>query len=141
MAGEQRLTHVAVTVPRSLFEPQRRSELLAFYGDVFGWTENPGLAIPGERIFLRAPSDEQYLTLRASDEPMRTTGYEHLGVELPTPEELRELHRRARDRARGDGRVELGEIEVEYGGALHSFRLRFLLPLTIEVQCFVRAAS
>ena len=44
---EQRFTHVAVTVPRQFFDPALRAELLAFYTDVFGWTENPRLAIEG----------------------------------------------------------------------------------------------
>ena len=136
---EQRFTHVAVTVPRQFFDPALRAELLAFYADVFGWTENPRLAIEGERIFLRAPTDRQYVTIRASDTPMRTSGYEHLGVAVATPEDVRQLHERAHTRAKQDSRVELGEVEVSYGGRLHSFRVRYLLPVTIEVQCFVEA--
>ena len=139
MREEQRFSHVAVTVPREYFEPALRADLLGFYEAVFGWTENPGLAIPGERIFLRAPSDRQYLTVRASDEPMQTSGYEHLGVAVDTPKQVDELHARARAHADRDQRVELGEVVVAYSGALHSFRVRYLLPLTIEVQCFVES--
>jgi hypothetical protein len=91
----QLFTHIAVTVPRQFFDPALRAELLAFYADVFGWTENPRLAIEGERIFLRAPSDRQYVTIRASDTPMRTSGYEHLGVAVAAPEDVRQLHERA----------------------------------------------
>jgi hypothetical protein len=136
---EQRFTHVAVTVPPEFFDPSLRAELLAFYADVFGWTENPRLAIEGERILLRAPTDRQYMTIRASDTPMRTSGYEHLGVAVATPEDVHQLHARARTRAERDARVELGEVEISYGGHLHSFRVRYLLPVTIEVQCFVEA--
>ena len=92
-----------------------------------------------ERILLRAPTDRQYVTIRASDTPMRTSGYEHLGVAVATPEDVRQLHERAHTRAKQDSRVELGEVEVSYGGRLHSFRVRYLLPVTIEVQCFVEA--
>jgi hypothetical protein len=135
----QLFTHIAVTVPRQFFDPALRAELLAFYADVFGWTENPRLAIEGERIFLRAPSDRQYVTIRASDTPMRTSGYEHLGVAVAAPEDVRQLHERAHTCAERDSRVELSEVEVGYGGRLHSFRVRYLLPVTIEVQCFVEA--
>jgi hypothetical protein len=136
---EQRFTHVALTVPREFFDPSLRAELLAFYEDVFGWTENPRLAIEDERILLRAPTDRQYMTIRGSDTPMRTSGYEHLGVAVATPEDVRQLHARAHTRAERDSRVELGAVEVGYGGRLHSFRVRYLLPVTIEVQCFVAA--
>ena len=136
---EQRFTHVAVTVPRQFFDPALRAELLAFYAGVFGWAENPKLAIEGERIFLRAPTDRQYVTIRGSDTPMRTSGYEHLGFAVATPEDVRQLHERAHTRAKRDSRVELSEVEVSYNGRLHSFRVRYLLPVTIEVQCFVEA--
>jgi hypothetical protein len=136
---QQRFTHMAVTVPRQLFDPDCRAEWLAFYADVFGWTENPQLAIAGERIFLRAPTNEQYITVRASDSPMHTSGYEHLRVEVATPEDVRQLHALARTHAERDARVELGEVEVSYGGRLHSFRVRYCLPVAIEVQCFVQA--
>lgn len=137
MAPDQRFTHVAVTVSRACLEAPLYGELLSFYGDVFGWSENVGLSIAGERIFMRAPTDAQYITLRASDAPMRTSGYEHLGVEVPTPARLRELHARAAARSDWDPRVEVGEVSVKYGGHLHTFRVRYLLPLTIEVQCLV----
>jgi hypothetical protein len=136
---EQRFTHMAVTVPHQFFDPALRAELLAFYADVFGWTENPRLAMEGERILLRAPTDQQYVTIRGSDTPMHTSGYEHLGVAVATPEDIRQLHARAHTHAKRDSRVELGEVELSYGGRLHSFRVRYLLPVTIEVQCFVEA--
>jgi hypothetical protein len=130
----QRFTHVAVTVPRECFEDEARSELLGFYAEVFGWRENPDLSIPGERIFLCAPSNAQYLTIRASSAPMSTSGYEHLGLALDSESALRAIHARAAalgGRFRG---LELGPIRSEYGGRLLTFRLRFRLPLTIEVQ-------
>jgi hypothetical protein len=128
-----------VTVPHQPFESAYRAEWLAFYADVFGWTEHPSLTMEGERILLRAPTDRQYVTLRASDTPMRTSGYEHLGIAVATPEDVRQLHARAHTHAERDARVELGEVDVSYGGRLHSFRVRKLLPMTIEVQCFVEA--
>jgi hypothetical protein len=138
---QQRFTHMAVTVPRQLFDPDCRAEWLAFYEDVFGWTENPQLAITGERIFLRAPTDGQYVTVRTSDTPMQTSGYEHLGVAVASPEDVRTLHARAHVWAEREPRVELGVLEVSYGGRLHSFRVRYLLPVAIEVQCFVGASQ
>jgi len=113
---QQRFTHVAVTVPRDVFEPACRAEWLSFYADVFGWTEKPQLAIDGERIFLRAPTNMQYVNVRASDTPMQTHGYEHLGVAVTSPEKVRTLHTRAHAWAVREPRVELGAVKVVYGG-------------------------
>ncbi len=134
----QRFTHIAVTVPRSSFEPAAQSEMLAFYDEVFGWTLNPGLSISGERIYLRAPTDDQYLTIRASDEPMRTSGYEHLGVEMESEQAVRELHERARKWSERDARVVLGEPKSLYSGHLLMFRVQYVLPISIEVQFLFR---
>ena len=135
---DQDLTHVAVTVPRALLVGNQRDELLEFYSKVFGWTENPNLAIPAERIFLRAPSDSQYLTIRGSDEPMATPGYEHLGVSVYSEASVRELHDRAAELVARFDDAELEPVKTAYGGQLVTFRVRFRLPLSIEVQCFTR---
>jgi hypothetical protein len=131
---EQRFSHVAVTVPSELFDTERRFELLGFYAEVFGWHENPDLSIPGERIFLRAPSNTQYITIRASAQPMSTSGYEHLGIAIESEAELRAIHERATQLSGRFRELELGQIETGYGDRLLTFRLRFRLPLTLEVQ-------
>ena len=102
-----------MTVPRDYFAAAKRAELLSFYDEVFGWVENEGMSIEGERIFLRAPTDRQYVTLRASDAPMHTSGYEHLGVWVESLEQLQQLHGRARERAERDDRVVLSIEDVE----------------------------
>ncbi len=130
----QRLSHVAVTVPRTRLEGKQREVLLAVYAEVFGWRENPGLAIPGERIVLRAPSDAQYLTIRAAAEPMRGDGREHVGIAVDSEAELREIHERASALRARHPDLELDDVRSAYGGALLTFRLRFALPTSIEVQ-------
>jgi hypothetical protein len=136
-----RFSHVAVTIPRAQLEGSARSELLDFYGEVFGWTENPGLAIPSERIVFRAPSDEQYVTLRAAETPMRTSGQEHLGVLVDAEAELRAIHARAAAQVPRYPDAEVEPIQTKYEGVLLTFRVRFRLPLCIEVQHVRRKAS
>ncbi len=138
MQSKQRFTHVAVTVSREMFHADARAELLDFYGQVFGWYENPALAIRQERIFLRAPTDRQYLTIRASEAPMATSGYEHLGLEVESEQELRGIHERAQKLAGRYTDLELGDIRAEYDGALLTFKLRFRLPLSVEVLYLAR---
>jgi hypothetical protein len=123
-----------VTVPVEQLAGVARRELLEFYREVFGWHENPGLAIPGERIFLRAPTDTQYITIRASEAPMHTSGYEHLGIIVDSEAELRAIHERVAAMASRFPDLELQRIQSEYGGALLTFRVRFRLPLTFEIQ-------
>ena len=134
MAETQRFSHVAVTVPRDYFNATQRADLLSFYDEVFGWVENKALSIEGERIFLRAPTNRQYLTIRASDAPMRTSGYEHLGIWVESAEELRRIYERAREYGRRDSRVELSDMETLYSERLQTFRVRYQLPLTLEIQ-------
>jgi len=129
-----RFSHVAVTVGADQLDGATRAELLQFYREVFGWSENPSLAIPRQRLFLRAPSDTQYITIRSSESPMRTSGYEHLGLLVESETELRAIHQRAAALASQLPDLELQPIQTEYGDVLLTFRLRFRLPLAIEVQ-------
>lgn len=119
-------------------QPGARSELLGFYGEVLGWTEDPAFAVPGERILLRAPTIDQYITLRCTDAPMVTSGYEHLGVAISSEAEIHAIHARAAAAGEPYPDLDLGPIRTLYGGALLTFRLRFRLPLTLELQHFVR---
>jgi len=133
----QRLSHVAVTVPAELLSDARKAEWLAFYESVFGWTENSALGIPGERVLVQLPADgdPQYLTVRASAAPMQTSGYEHLGIWVASESEINVLYERARRYADQNPAVQLTDVGRLYGGALHTFRVRYVLPLAIEVQC------
>jgi catechol 2,3-dioxygenase-like lactoylglutathione lyase family enzyme len=141
MPSAPRLSHVAVTVPRSAFQDAPRAELLAFYREVFGFRENAELSRDGERIFLRAPHNGQYITIRASDKPMETSGYEHVGFVVENRDELMAIHTRARAAADRDPRVEVSPPKESYGGTLLGFRTRYLLPLSIEVHAFSSSSA
>lgn len=136
-----RLTHVAVTVPADRIIGAERERLLEYYAEVLGWTENPELSIPGRRILLRAPSDAQYLTIKASDAPMTTSGSEHVGVSVDSDAELAAVHERAVSFASRDPEASVEPIRTLYGGALRTFRLGYALPLTIEMQFFPRRSA
>jgi hypothetical protein len=136
----QRFTHVALTLPAAQLEGAPLDELLGFYADVFGWSEDRAFAIPGKRVLIRAPSLAQYITLRAADAAMTTSGYEHLGVALESEPELVALHARAAAWQPRFAELTLSPIESAYGGRLRSFRLHFRLPLTLELQYLGDAA-
>jgi hypothetical protein len=133
-----RFNHVALTVRPDDLDAERRAELLRLYGDVFGWTEMPTLSKDRELLVLRAYSNEQFVYVHASDDPMRCSGMEHLGMSVSTPTELTEMYGKARAFREKDTRVELIDPSMEDYTAvkLHSFYVRYLLPVMFEVQCF-----
>lgn len=137
--ASQRFNHVAMSVSAELLDETGRSEILRFYGEVFGWTEMPTLTSDRERLVLRAHSNEQFVFLVAGDTPMRAGLRDHFGLSVATPAELDALYERAEKQARADERASLTPKDVEdHHGVLklHSFYVRFLLPLHVEVQCY-----
>ena len=130
--------HVAMSVDAELLREAGRRSLLDFYGDVFGWSEMPTMTEDGVRLVLRAYSHEQFVFLHADPEPMRCPAMDHFGMSVATPAELDAMLERARKRAADDDRVEIRDRQTEDFGflKLHSFYVRYRLPLMIEVQCF-----
>ena len=130
--------HVAMSVPADLLDERGRADVLRFFGEVFGWTEVPSQTEDRVRLVLRAHSNEQFVYLVADDSPMRCPQGDHFGVSVGTPAELDEVLERARKYRERDDRVELIDRKLEDFQVLklHSFYVRYLLPLTIEVQCF-----
>jgi hypothetical protein len=130
--------HVALTVAPDTLDQDGRDAILRFYGDVFGWDEMPTLTKDRELLVLRARSNEQFVFLQASDQPMRCAGGEHFGMSVATPAELDALFERARSFRERDPDVEIVDRKIDDFTAvkLHSFYVRYRLPMMIEVQCF-----
>jgi hypothetical protein len=137
-ARAPRFNHVALTVPAELLDADGRADLLRFHEEVFGWTEMPTMTRDRELLVLRAWSNENFVYLHASPEPMRTGGSEHFGLSVATPAELDAIYERAAKARERDPRVELHPRKTEDFRVLelHSFYVRYRLPLMIEVQCF-----
>ena len=133
-----RFNHVALTVPAHLLDAEGRSDLLRFHERVFGWTEMPTLTRDRELLVLRAWSNEQFVYLHASPEPMRAGATEHFGLSVPEAAMLDAMYERAEKFRAEDGRVELLPREEQDFRVLklQSFYVRYRLPLMIEVQCF-----
>ena len=130
--------HVAISVPPDALGEDGRARILRFYGEVFGWTEMPTLTLDGERLVMRAYSNEQFVYVVADPKPMTCGSLDHFGMSVGTPEELYEMLARAREFKRVDDRVEIVEPTVEDFQVLklHNFYVRFGLPMLVEVQCF-----
>jgi len=133
-----RFNHVAMSVSADLLDEKGRGEILAFYAEVFGWGEMPTTTKDREIFVLRAQRDDQFVFLVADDEPMRCPKLDHFGMAVDRPEELDLILARAEKYREKDPRVEIIDRKTDDHGVvkLHSFYVRYLLPMMIEVQCF-----
>jgi hypothetical protein len=133
-----RFNHVAMSVPAETLDESGRTDILRFYDEVFGWTEMPTLTEDRVRLVLRAHSNEQFVFLVADPKPMACPTTDHFGMSVATPEELSAIRERAQKFRERDSRVEIvdGEIEDYKVLKLHNFYVRYLLPMSVEVQCY-----
>jgi hypothetical protein len=133
-----RFNHVAMTVPADLLDDTGRAAILEFYGDVFGWQEMPTMTEDRVRLVIMAYEFGQFVFLEASDSPMTASFGDHFGMSVSTRDELAAMLARARSWAERDERVTVVDNTVEDFGVLElsSFYVRYLLPLTVEVQHF-----
>ena len=136
-----RLNHVAMSVPADSLDADGRAALCAFYGDVFGFEEYEDLTQDRHRLVFRAHHHEQFMFLISEDEPMRAPRLDHFGMSVAV---ARTTSRRSiggprRGRTRSPSTSTSIEPQVEeYAGMLnlHSFYVRYRLPLMVETQHF-----
>lgn len=133
-----RFNHVAMSMPADLLDEEHRTDILAFYSEVFGWEEMPTMTVDRERLVLKAHSYEEFVFLIAEKEPMQCARLDHFGMSVAKPADLDAMYARARAYREKDDRVEIVDRQTEDHGAvkLHSFYVRYLLPMMVEVQCF-----
>ena len=127
-----------MSVPAELLGEDGRRDLVRFYDEVFGWKELPTETVDRKKLVLSAYTYEQFVFLIADEPHMTCPGLDHFGMSVGTGEELDELLARSKAFAARDERVEIIDRTVEDYGMLklHSFYVRYLLPLMIEVQHF-----
>ncbi len=133
-----RFNHVALSVSPELLSGETAQDLLRFYDEVFGWGPMPTMVKEGELIVLRAHSNEQFVYLHASKDPLTCPVGDHFGLQVATADALDEILERARKFAETDDRVEISDRNAEDFKVLtlHSVYIRYLLPMRVELQCF-----
>ena len=124
------LNHVAMSVPQGTLTDDFRNELLEFYGGLFAWQEMESLRLP-DRLTVSV-GRHTYVNIRERPEPMVCSGYEHFGIVVASCEEAERLWN-VLDRDPRD--VGLEPLTSGDDG-FRSFRFRYLLPLSVEVQFF-----
>jgi hypothetical protein len=133
-----RFNHVALSVPPDLLSGDNARDILRFYDEVFGWGAMPTMVKDGELLVLRVHSNEQFVYLHGSDTPLSCPTGDHFGLQLDSPDALDAVVERARKFQQDDPRVEISERNTDDFKVLHlhSVYIRFLLPMSIELQCF-----
>ena len=135
---QPRFNHVAMSMPADALDETGRTDIVAFYNEVFGWEELPTLTEDRKRLVMMAYRYDQFVFLIADDPPMTSPRMDHFGLEVDTMEELDDMLARARAYAEKDERVDLVEKSAESYGpvTITSFYVGYLLPMMVEVQHF-----
>ncbi|MGH2686161.1 MAG: hypothetical protein ACRDJP_11905 [Actinomycetota bacterium] len=135
-----RLNHVAMSMPADALDADGRDALKAFYGDVFGLEEYPELTEDRRRLVFRAHHHEQFVFLIADDTPMTAPRLDHFGISVATLDDFEEVARRAaawKEKEPDDVDLIAPTVEEHVGLLrLHSFYVRYRLPLMVETQHF-----
>ncbi|HUV09435.1 MAG TPA: hypothetical protein VMX12_00545 [Acidimicrobiia bacterium] len=135
-----RLNHVAISVDPARLDEQGRADLLAFYGEVFGWTEGDNTGETGNPLILYTGAFGEFVYLLPADPPLVAGRLDHFGFQIATLDELHDIVARAKGYGTRDDRVEVIEPSArtthgpEAGYVLTSAYLGFVLPLMIELQ-------
>jgi len=135
-SGNPHFNHVAMSMPADLLDEANRKEIVAFWEEVFGFTEMPTMSIDRKRLILSCVHWEQFIFLIADDEPMVCPRMDHFGLSVGTLEELQGIQARAEAYRERDRRVDLIDLHMDDQGRIriHSLYVRYLLPMMCEIQ-------
>ena len=92
-----------------------------------------------QRLVLRVHSDEQFVFLIADDPPMVCPRLDHFGMSVGTLADFEDLWAKVEQKAAADPDVDAiaPTMENHYDVLkLHSFYVRYKLPMMVEVQHF-----
>jgi hypothetical protein len=135
------INHVAISVDARVLDEAGRAALLAFYGEVFGWTEGDNSTEKGNPLIVYTGEMRQYLYfLPAAGDFLRAPHLDHFGLEISSRHELVAILDRAKAYRDKDHRVTIIDLdEMTTHGPTSDFTLTnayisFLIPLQIELQ-------
>ncbi|HEY7135428.1 MAG TPA: hypothetical protein VIB48_10195 [Acidimicrobiia bacterium] len=131
-----RFNHVAMSVPSELLEPENRTLLTDFYGEVFGWQELPTETVDGKKLVFGVYQIDQFVFLIADDSPMTCPRLDHYGISVFSGDDFHGILERAKAYQERDDRVDIIDEKLDDHGMLTitSCYIRYLLPMMVEVQ-------
>jgi hypothetical protein len=128
----------------AVLDARGRADLLAFYGEVFGWTEGDNTGEKGNPLILYTGAFAQFVYLLPATPAMQAPALDHFGLQVSTLEEIDAIVAAARRFGERDDRVRIIEREsrTTHGTTddytLTSAYIGFVLPLMIELQYLER---
>jgi hypothetical protein len=135
-----RLNHVAISMDPAILDERGRSDVLSFYGEVFGWTEGDNSGEKGNPLILYTGAFGQFVYLLPADPPLVAPSLDHFGLQVASRDEIAVFVERAKAYKEKDNRVRIIDIESRTTpGPTHDYTLTsayvgFLLPLLVELQ-------
>jgi predicted enzyme related to lactoylglutathione lyase len=145
MPPKSKLNHVAMSVPAHLLDESTRANIVAFYGQVFGWSEQ-ALDEPGNPLVIRVGVEPTQFVFVQPDAGggMQPGHMDHFGVEVSSEEAVDEILTAARQFQQKDSRVEIVDKQVvrtqspesAFNYETINCYIRYILPLMVEVQHF-----
>jgi len=134
------LNHVAISMDPNVLDVQGRADVLAFYGEVFGWTEGDNTGETGNPLILYTGAFGQFVYLLPADPPLTAPPLDHFGLQVDTLDELHAIVGRAKVFSVRDERVRIIDVHARTThGPTHDYTLTsayigYLMPLMIELQ-------
>lgn len=137
-----RFDHMELTLPRGTLTAEFLEAVDTFYGATFGWSALD-TEVAGRPAHLLQPDPGQFVLLAESDRPMSAPGFDHLGLLLDSRDEVDRLREQCERYAEKDDRVSvLRQEDLVYPRlTVHTFYVKYLLPIYFDVHCFERAAG
>ena len=138
------LNHVAISMDPAVLDERGRAEVLAFYGDVFGWSEGDNTGEQGNPLILYTGAFGQFVYLLPADPPLTAPPLDHFGVLVESVAELEAIVARAKAWQARDDRVRIIDVhDRTTDGPTHDYVLTsayigFVLPLMVELQHLLR---
>jgi hypothetical protein len=135
-----RLNHVAISVDPAVLDARGRADLLAFYGEVFGWTEGDNSGEKGNPLILYTGAFAQFVYLLPATPAMQAPPLDHFGLQVSSIGEIDTIVERAQRFRERDDRVRIIERSsrttqgptADY--TLTNAYIGYVLPLMIELQ-------
>ncbi|MBM4405395.1 MAG: hypothetical protein FJ039_04315 [Chloroflexi bacterium] len=138
------INHVALTVERRILTGEGREELKHFLGEVFGWKPLDYLTIDGKRLVFHLYQMTQLLYLVSGPTPAIAPSGDHFGIRVYERETIDKMAASARAFKKTHPNLTVTPVRrftdtPRVTG--WSTYIRYLLPLTIEVQYFIEKAG
>ena len=112
MSGRPTLNHVAISMDPAVLDEHGRADVLAFFGEVFGWTEGDNTGEAGNPLILYTGAFGQFVYLLPADPPLTAPPLDHFGLQVETLDELHAIVDRAQAYATHDDRVRVIDVHA-----------------------------